>query len=119
MYARVWKFNVLPEKLDEFAAACRAVGAINHRSPEFRGFVVVRGGPKDSPECTVVSVWISLEALRASENEAFQQAVSRALTYCKPGAALQEEDVLVCDFSPPKKPAAKRARPKPSKKRNK
>ena len=116
MYARVWKFYVLPEKIEEFAAACRAVGTVNRARREFRGFVVVRGGTLDSPECTVVSVWDSLEALRASESGAFQKGIVRVLDCCTSGAALQEEDVLICEFGPIRKSkgASAERRPKPN-----
>jgi heme-degrading monooxygenase HmoA len=117
MYARVWKFNVLSEKVEEFGSACRAVGAVNRKRAEFRGFIVVRGGSLDNPECTVVSVWDSLEALRASEGEAFQKAVARALACCRPGAALQEEDVLICDFSPARAPKVRTAKGRPAKRK--
>ena len=108
MYARVWRFNVLSENVERFAAACRAVGVVNRTHSGFRGFVVVRGGPRDAPECTVVSVWDSLEALRASEGPLFQKLVARALACCKPGTVLQEEDVLICEFASAKKTSSKR-----------
>jgi heme-degrading monooxygenase HmoA len=117
MYARVWKFNVLSEKVEEFGVACRAVGAVNRKRPEFRGFVVVRGGSRDAPECTVVSVWDSLEALRSSEGEAFQKALGRALACCRPGAVLQEEDVLICEFSPAKGTQIRPAKRRPAKRK--
>lgn len=118
MYARVWKFHVPPEQVEQFAAACRAVGVVNRKRSEYRGLVLVRGGPLDNPECTVVSVWDSLEALRASENEAFQKAVARALDFCEPGTALQEEDVLICDFTPARTPKKKKAESKTAKRKN-
>jgi heme-degrading monooxygenase HmoA len=119
MYARVWKFNVLSDKVEEFGAACRAVGAINRKRPEFRGFVVVRGGSRDAPECTVVSVWDSLEALRASEGEAFQKSLARVMACCQPGTVLQEEDVLICDFGPARAAKGKPAKRRPAKKKKK
>jgi heme-degrading monooxygenase HmoA len=104
MYARVWRFSVLPDRIEPFAAACRSVGEINQKRPGYRGLMVLRGGLRDNPQSTVVSVWDSLEALRASESDVFQKAVARALACCKPGAALQEEDVLICDFAAAEKP---------------
>ena len=112
MYARVWRFSVFPEKVEQFAAACRSVGAINWKRAGFRGLVVLRGGPRDTPESTVVSAWDSLEGLRASEGDAFQQAVARALACCKPGAVLREEDVLICEFASPKKSKTKKTKTK-------
>jgi heme-degrading monooxygenase HmoA len=109
MYARVWKLSVLPDKVEQFATACRAVGALNRKHAGFRGLVVLRGGRRDAPSSTVVSVWDSLEALRNSETESFHGAVARALACCKPGAELQEDDVLVCDFTPAGAPSRKAA----------
>jgi len=103
MYARVWRFTVLPEKVEQFARACRSVGALNRKRAGFRGLVVSRGGQRDSPESTVVSVWDSLEDLRASENDAFQKAVARAMACCKDGAVMREEEILIWEFAVPKK----------------
>ena len=103
MYARVWKFSVLPENLQPFAAACRSVGVVNNSREGYRGLLVLRGGPLDSPDATVVSLWDSLEALRASENDQFQSAVAEALACCKPGAVLREEEILVCDLAAPER----------------
>ena len=103
MYARVWKFDVLPERIEQFAAGCRSVLSLNRRRAGFRGLVVLRGGPRDAPESTVVSGWDSLEHLRASESGSFQKAVARVLTCCKRGAVLCEEEILVWDFTAPKK----------------
>ena len=98
MYARVWKVAVLPERLHAFTAACSATSALVRKRPGFRGVIVVRGGLKDAPECMIVSVWDSLETLRASEDEAFQHSVAGILACCSPGTVLQEEDVLLCEF---------------------
>ena len=103
MYARVWKLSVLPDKVEQFTAACRSVGALNRKRAGFRGLVILRGGQRDAPESTVVSVWDSLEALRASESAAFQKAVARALRCCKRGSTLSEEEILIWEFADPKK----------------
>jgi|SRR3990170_2232692 len=109
MYARVWKFSVFPERVEQFRAACKSVLGILRKRVGFRALVVVRGGPRDTPESMVVSAWDSLEALRASENDAFQRAVARVLACCKRDAVMREEEVLVCEFASPKK--KKRGRP--------
>jgi heme-degrading monooxygenase HmoA len=98
MYARVWRLAVLPEMVEQFAAACRSVGTMNRKRAGWRGLTVLRGGQRDNPESTVVSLWDSLEELRASEGQAFQKAVARALACCKEGGELREEEVLVCEF---------------------
>ncbi len=109
MYARVWRLKILPDKVDQFAEACRSVGVLNRKRAGFRGLVVLRGGQRDAPEATVVSVWDSLEALRASESDAFQKAVARALACCKSGAVLQEEEILIWEFASHSKKKGRRA----------
>jgi heme-degrading monooxygenase HmoA len=110
MYARVWKFSVFPERVEQFAAACQSVLTLLQKRAGFRALVVVRGGRQDAPESTVVSAWDSLEALRASESGAFQRAVARVLACCKRGAVMREEEVLVCAFAPPKKKRGRASR---------
>ena len=109
MYARVWKFSVFPEKVEQFRAACKSVLGILRKRTGFSALVVTRGGLRDSPEATVVSAWDSLEALRASESDSFQKAVAKVLACCKRDAVLREEEVLICEFASPKK--KKRGRP--------
>jgi heme-degrading monooxygenase HmoA len=112
MYARVWRMSVLPENVEQFAADCRSGGVVNHGQPGYRGLLVLRGGPLDSPDATVVSLWDSLEALRASESDAFQKAVAGVLARCKPGAMLREEEILTWEMPAP----SKKSKPKPKSK---
>lgn len=116
MYARVWKFNLFPDKVEQFETGCRSVLALNRKRPGCRGLVVLQGGLRDVPEATVVSLWDSLEDLRASESEAFQQAVAKVMVCCKSGAVLREEEVLICELDSAKKQKPK-PKPKPKKKK--
>jgi hypothetical protein len=95
MYARVWKISVLPENVERFATACHSVGVVNNKKKGYRGLLILRGGSLDNPEATVVSLWESLGALRASESDAFQRAVAGALACCEPGTVLREEKILL------------------------
>jgi heme-degrading monooxygenase HmoA len=117
MYARVWKISVLPENVERFAAACRSVGVVNSRKKGYRGLLILRGGSLDSPEATVVSLWESLGALRASESEAFQKAVAGALACCEPGTVLREEKILLWEVPALKNKSKEQNRRKPSKKK--
>jgi heme-degrading monooxygenase HmoA len=117
MYARVWRAEILPDKVEEITAACRAADVLNRKRAGYSGLVVTRGGQRDSPDCTVVSLWDSLENLRNSETEAFKNTVARRfMVCCKSGATLREEEVVFCDFatSAKKKSATKKrgSRPK-------
>jgi heme-degrading monooxygenase HmoA len=119
MYARVWRVSMLPENVERFALACRSVSALNKKKVGYRGLFVLRGGPLDHPEATVVSLWESLPALRASESEVFHKAVAEVLGYSLPGAALREEQILVWETIPKtgKKSKSKQTRASRSKKR--
>jgi heme-degrading monooxygenase HmoA len=116
MYARVWKISVLPENVPPFASSCRSVGVLNSSKEGYCGLLVLRGGPLDSPDATVVSLWDSLEALRASESDQFQSAVAQALACCQPGVVLREEEVLVWEFPSSKKKTASAKKQKNKKK---
>jgi heme-degrading monooxygenase HmoA len=101
MYARVWKFGILPEKSEEFDAVAKSVIPSWRQQEGFRALIVVRGGPGEKLEATVVSAWETLEALRNSENSAFQQLLVRVLSCCEPHPSMREEQVLVCEFASP------------------
>jgi len=99
MYARVWKFVILPGKVEEFVVAAKSAIPILQRQPGFRSLLVLRSGPGERLEATVISTWASIEALRESETPAFQKALSRALAVCEPRPFMREEEVLVSEFA--------------------
>jgi heme-degrading monooxygenase HmoA len=98
MYARVWKFIMLPGKVAEFAAATRDMMPVLRRQPGFCGCIVLRGGPEERLEATVVSAWESLVALRNSENNLFQEGLARIVGLCERHPIMREEEVLVSEF---------------------
>jgi heme-degrading monooxygenase HmoA len=100
MYARVWKFVILPGKVEEFAVAAKAAIPILQRQPGFRGLLVLRSGPGEGLEATVVSTWASIDALRDSEKAVFQQALADTLSILEPHPTLREEEVVVSEFAP-------------------
>jgi len=99
MYARVWKFNVLPGKDKEFAEIVDWMMPVLRRHPGFRSLLVLRGGPAARPETTVISAWESLDALRNSETSAYQQALARVLSCCEDRPSMREEQVLVSEIA--------------------
>jgi heme-degrading monooxygenase HmoA len=99
MYARVWKFVILPGKVAEFAVVAKSAIPILQRQAGFRGLLVLRSGPGEGLEATVVSTWASIDALRDSETGAFKQALARALSVCEPRPFMREEEVLVSEFA--------------------
>jgi heme-degrading monooxygenase HmoA len=99
MYARVWKFVILPGKIEEFAAVIKAAIPILQRQPGFRGLFVLRSGPGEGLEATAVSMWASIDALRDSETAVFQQALVGSLSIVEPHPSLREEEVMVSEFA--------------------
>jgi heme-degrading monooxygenase HmoA len=99
MYARVWKAGILPGKVEEFAAAINSFRPFLREQPGFRGLLVLRTGPGEGLEATVLSMWSSIDALRNSETPAFQQAVVNIITLCEHRPVMREEEVLLSDFS--------------------
>ena len=98
MYARVWKANILPGKVEEFAASIDLVKPLLRRRPGFCGLLVLHTGPGEGLEATVISVWSSIDDLRNSETPAFQQAVARMLSLCERRPLMREEEVVVSEF---------------------
>jgi heme-degrading monooxygenase HmoA len=99
MYARVWKAGILPGKVEEFAAAINSVRPFLRGQPGFCGLLVLRTGPGEGLEATVLSVWSSIDDLRNSETSAFQQAVANILSYCEHRPIMREEEVVLSEFS--------------------
>ena len=98
MYARVWKASILPGKAEGFAAAVKSVKPLLLRQPGFCGLLVLRTGPGEELEATVISLWSSIDDLRNSETPAFQQAVVNILSYCERRPLMREEEVVLSEF---------------------
>jgi heme-degrading monooxygenase HmoA len=98
MYARVWKFVILPGKVEEFTVVINSMIPAYRRQAGFRGLLVLRSGPGEQLEATAVSAWDSLVALRNSENSAFEEALARLLPLCEQHPSMREEEVLVSEF---------------------
>ena len=65
----------------------------------YRGVFALASAKSDSPEVTLVALWDSLQAIRASENNLFlTQAISRFLTCCEGLPHITEQEVLASDF---------------------
>ena len=99
MYARVWRFGILPGRADEFIAILKAAVPAWRKMSGFRSLVVMRTGPGDMLDGTVVSMWDSLDDLRASENSTFRAIVVRLLSCCEPHPVMREEEVLISEFA--------------------
>jgi heme-degrading monooxygenase HmoA len=98
MYARVWKFGILPGKTEEFDAVAKSIVSAWKRMAGFRGLLVMRTGPGEMLDATVISTWETMEELRGSENKTFQETVVRVLSYCEPRPSMREEQVVVNEY---------------------
>jgi heme-degrading monooxygenase HmoA len=98
MYARVWKANILSGKAEGFAASVNSIRPLLRRQPGFCGLLVLRTGPGEELEATVISIWSSIDDLRNSETPAFQQAVVNILSYCERRPVMREEEVVLTEF---------------------
>jgi heme-degrading monooxygenase HmoA len=98
MYARVWRAVILHGKVDEFAAAIKSIIPLLRKLPGFRGIIVLRTGPGEELEATIISMWATIDDLRNSEPTVFQEAVGHMLSTCEPHPLMREEEVVISDF---------------------
>lgn len=99
MYARVWQLRLRPGKLQEFEDAMSSVVGLARRQPGYFGVLALRAGRTDAPDVTMVAVWDSLDAIRASEKNLFlMQAISRYVACCEGVPHVTESEVLASDF---------------------
>jgi quinol monooxygenase YgiN len=100
MYARVWRFTIQPGKLDDFTEAVRTLVPDAKKERGFRGFLVMRGR-RDEPKvgCTMIGMWQSRDALRASDEGLFlPRALAHLITCCDGFPLIQEHELLVSEF---------------------
>jgi len=99
MNARVWQFHIRPGKAQDFQAILSSVIDLARQQQGYRGGVALASGKSESPEVTLVALWDSFEAMRASENNLFlTQAISRFLACCEGLPHIIEQKVLASDF---------------------
>ena len=99
MHARVWQLQIRSGKLQDFQNILSSVIDLARQQEGYRGGVALASGKSESPEVTLVALWDSLEAIRASENNLFlTQAISRFLACCDGLPHISEQEVLASDF---------------------
>lgn len=98
MYARVWRFGILPGKIAEFTAALHGFMPLIRQQPGFRGCIALHSGPGEALESTVVSMWSSIDTLRNSETEAYREALVGIVGFCQPHPVMREEEVLLSEI---------------------
>ena len=101
MYARVNEYRVPTEKLQGFISAAESVLPLIHKEAGFRAALMLKG--EGSPILVkVITVWETLEDLRASEKSMFlYRAISRVMQFAKGFPMMEESEVLVGDFAAP------------------
>ena len=99
MHARVWQLQVRPGRVPDFQDVFSSVVGLARRQGGYRGVLALASGKSESPDVTVVALWDSLEAIRASENNLFlSQAISRFLACCDGLPHITEQELLASDF---------------------
>lgn len=99
MHARVWQLQMRPGKLQDFQTILSSVTDLAHHHGGYRGVFAMSDGKSQSPDVTLVALWDSLQAIRASEKNLFlTEAISRYLTCCKGLPRITEQELLASDF---------------------
>jgi heme-degrading monooxygenase HmoA len=97
--AHVWQLHVRPSKVQDFQNILSSLIGLAREQSGYLGIVALSSGKSESPDVTLVTLWASLEAIRASENSLFlTQAISRLLVCCEGLPHITEQELLASDF---------------------
>ncbi len=100
MHARITRVRILPGKRQQFTADVESLMPALRGQRGYRNALVLRGGEDDRPEATLISVWDSLEDLRASEaNMYYYEVLARLFSSCEGYPIMHEEEVLLSECS--------------------
>jgi len=99
MHARVWELHVRPGKVQDFQDILSSLVELARQQEGYRGVLALASGKSESPDVTLVALWDSLEAMRASEDNLFvTQAIARFLACCDGFPHITEQELLASDF---------------------
>ena len=99
MHARVWQLHLRPGMVQDFQHILSSLVELAREQDGYRGIVALSSGKSESPDVTLITLWDSLEAIRASENSLFlTQAISRFLVCCDGLPHITEQNLLASDF---------------------
>jgi heme-degrading monooxygenase HmoA len=99
MYARVAQFRIQPGKVEEFQQIARSLIPAAKKEKGFRGLLVLRGGVEAPLDGHTISLWETVEDLRASEKSLYFYAGLAPLMRCCEGfPAILEQEVLFSEF---------------------
>ena len=99
MHARVWQLHVRPGKVQDFQEILSSLVELARQQEGYRGVLALASGNSESPDVTLVALWDSLEAIRASEDNLFlTQAIARFLVCSEGFPHITEQELLASDF---------------------
>jgi quinol monooxygenase YgiN len=99
MHARVWQLHIRPAKVQDFQDILSSLVELARQQDGYRGVLALGSGKSESPDVTLVALWDSLEAMRASEDNLFlTQAIARFLACCDGLPHITEQQLLASDF---------------------
>jgi len=99
MHARVWRVRMLPGKTEGFKAALLALSEQARKQPGYRGFLLLGPAGEDTPDTTVIGLWESFDAMRASERNLFlTQALAHLYKFSEGMPHIVERPVLSSNF---------------------
>ncbi len=101
MHARITEFRLLPGKLNEFKRVVDSLLPMARQQAGMRALVVLRTPEHGLEGVTVVSVWDSVDAMRASEkNMYFYQALARIKLVTDGIPIIREHEVIATHLAP-------------------
>ena len=99
LHARVWQLHLRPDKVQDFRTVLSPVDDLARKQGGYRGVFAWASGTSESPEVTLVAIWDSVEAIRASENNLFlTEAISRYLACCRGLPHISEREFLASEY---------------------
>ena len=99
MHARVWQLHLRPGMVQDFRDILSSLVELARQQDGYRGVLALASGKSESPDVTLVALWNSLEAMRASEDNLFvTQAIARFLPCCDGFPHITEQELLASDF---------------------
>jgi len=99
MHARVWQLQIRTGKVRDFQAILSSVIDLARQQGGYRGVLAFASGKSEAPDVTVVALWDSLQAMRASENNLFlTDTIARYLACCEGLPHITEQEILASDL---------------------
>jgi quinol monooxygenase YgiN len=106
MYARIWHVRIRPGKLEEFKRAVDSVVPLAQQQDGFLGILPLFADERRMSEATLIALWESLEALRASERAGLvSQGISRLVDCCEGYPRIEEREIMESEPFLTKKPS--------------